>query len=278
MTDVSNRPRRSDGWQLEGNSADAYERYLVPGMFAPWAEELVEHAALEPGNHALDVGCGTGIVARRAARAVGPEGRVVGLDVNEGMLDTARDVSSDLQPAIEWQKGTATDLPFSGRAFDVAFCQQVLQFVPEPSSALREMYRVLVLDGRLALTVWRLIEFNPAYAVLADVLERHAGEEAAAMMRSPFSNWDVDDLRDLVEDAGFREASVTIGVGSMRYPSIEEFVRREAASSPLAEPLQSVDRDVRAALIEDAGQALRAYRDDEGIVFPMQTYLLMARR
>lgn len=278
MTEPNDRTAQAGGWQLEGNSAAAYEEYLVPGIFEPWADELLEEVALQSGDRALDVGCGTGIVARRAAGAVGADGEIVGLDPNEGMLEVARDASADLGPAIEWRRGEAEALPFPDERFDVVFCQQTLQFVTEPDGALREMHRVLAEGGRLALSVWRPLEFHPSYEVLADALERHVGDDAAAMMRSPFPAWDRPALRDLVGDAGFREVGVTIDVGSMRYPSPDEFVRREAASSPLAGPLGSLDGDIREELLRDVAGELRPYTDDEGVVFPMETYVVTARR
>lgn len=278
MSDEKEHGGRAAGWQLEGNSAEAYERYLVPGMFEPWAERLVEDAALQSGERVLDVGCGTGVVARRAAAAVAPDGEVVGVDPNEGMLDVARTASSDQRPGIEWRRGEAAELPFPEGGFDAVLCQQVLQFVSNPAAALEEMLRVLVSDGRLALSVWRPLEFHPSYARMADALGRHAGEEAAAMMRSPFSAWDVSEVRGLVREAGFRDVVVTIQIGSMRYPSPEEFVRREAASSPLAGPLGALTREVREALIRDVGEGIREYTDDEGVVFPMETYVVGASR
>lgn len=278
MPDVTDRQERTGGWQLQGDSAEAYEQYLVPGMFEPWADELVEGATLQSGDRVLDVGCGTGVVARRAAAEVGPDGGVVGLDPNEGMLDVARSASTDRRPAIEWRRGVVGDIPFPEEAFDAVLCQQVLQFVPDPGAALGEMRRVLVPEGYLALAVWRPIDFQPSYVTVADALERHVGEEAAAMMRSPFPSWDRNELRDLVRGAGLREVVVTIGIGSMRYPSPEEFVRREAASSPLAGPLGALDRAVRDALVRDVGEELSDYTDDEGVVFPMETYLVSARR
>src|SRR5205823_5027405 len=77
-------------WQITGDAAELYERYLVPTMFGPWAADLVALATLRAGDHVLDVACGTGIVARRAAEQVGSGGRVVGLDLNAGMLAVAR--------------------------------------------------------------------------------------------------------------------------------------------------------------------------------------------
>ena len=273
-----NELRQWEGWQLQESSAEAYERYLVPLLFAPGAEYLVELAAPSPGERVLDVACGTGIVARRAALRVGSGGKVVGFDINEGMLEVARKVSSDVSPAIEWEQGDATDMPLPDRAFDVVFCQQGLQFFADRPAALAEMHRVLVENGRLALNVLRSIEHNPGYRLLAKALEQNVGPDAATMMRSPFPALKADELRDLITGAGFREVRIFLGIGPVRYPSAEELVHQEAASSPLAESILSLKDDVREALIRDVGEALRTYTDDNGIVFPTETYLAVARR
>ena len=275
MTDSSETARI---WQLEGSSAEAYERYLVPMMFAPWAEQLVERAGVRSGERVLDVACGTGIVARYAATRVGPRGSVVGLDVSESMLEAAAAAASGAGAGVEWKAASATEMPVEDEAFDVVFCQQALQFFRDRPRALREMHRVLVPQGRLAISVWRPLTHNPAYVVVVDALERHVGREAAEMMRSPFPDWSLEDLRSLLEDAGFREVQITIGIGTMRYPSVQEFLRREAASSPLATPLAGIAEEKRRKLIDKVGDALSTYHDDEGIVFPMETYLASARR
>ena len=266
------------GWQLAESGPEAYEQYLVPPLFAPWAERLIEHADLREGDRVLDVGCGTGIVARRAAARVGEEGTVVGLDVNEGMIEVARAAAAELDPAIEWRQGDATDLPFRDETFDVIFCQQALQFVEDPAATLREMHRVLVPNGRIAVSVLRSLAFNAGYEVLAEALERHAGTDAGMMMRSPFRGFTRDELRTLAEDAGFREPVVRIEISSVRYPSVEEFVRREVASSPLAGSLGSLDEDARETLVRDVEEALHDYIDDDGVVIPLDSHVLVAHR
>ena len=268
----------NDGWQLTESGPEAYEQYLVPPLFAPWAERLIEHANLQEGDQVLDVGCGTGIVARRAAAHVGEQGTVVGVDINEGMLKVARTAAADLTPTIEWRQGDATALPFPDDAFDVVFCQQALQFVEDPAVALREMHRLLAPNGRIAVSVLRSLEFNAGYEKLAAALERHAGAEAGMMMRSPFRGYTREELHTLAEDAGFDEPVVTIEISSVRYPSVEEFVRREAASSPLADLLGSLDRDVREALLADVEEALHNYLDDQGIVVPLDSHVLITQR
>ena len=270
--------RQSTGWQLEENAPEAYEQYLVPPMFEPWAERLVDRLDVREGDRVLDVGCGTGVLARRAAVRVGDRGTVAGLDVNEGMLEVARSVAPEGRPAIDWRRGDAAALPFGSERSDAVGCQQALQFVGDPTAALRECHRVLVPGGRVAASVWRPLRFNPGYVELAAALKEHVGDAAAAVMESPFPPWDGNRLLAFARDAGFHEPSVTIEVGSMRYPSAEEFVRREAASSPLSEPLGGVAEEVRDALVRDVGDRLREYTDDEGVVFPMEAYVLTARR
>src|SRR5215211_1795340 len=149
------------------------------------------------------------------------------------MLEVARKVSSGAHLAIEWQYGDANDMPLLDGAFDAVFCQQALQFFPDRLAALREMRRVLVENGRLALSVLRSTEHNPGYRLLADTLERHVGPDAGSMMRSPFSSLSADELRELITGAGFGKVRILLGIAPVRYPSAEEFLRWEGASSPL---------------------------------------------
>ncbi|ARS90060.1 class I SAM-dependent methyltransferase [Natrarchaeobaculum aegyptiacum] len=275
---MTNSPHQSAGWQVEQSASEAYEQYLVPPMFAPWADRLIETSDVREGDRVLDVACGTGIVARRVASRVSESGSVVGVDVNEGMLAVAAATTADSHPSVEWRRGDATDLPFSDERFDVVCCQQALQFVDDPVAAVRQMHRVLVPGGRMTSSVWRPLEFQPAYVALADALADHVGDEAGKMMRSPFPDWDGSDLRTLVQDAGFDDVSVTVEIGSVRYPSVEEFVRREAASSPLAEPITALESGVRDELVREVEDALATYRDDDGIVSPMESYVVVADR
>jgi len=76
-------------WNFLTSVAENYERNLVPIIFAPWADELVETACLRQRDRVLDVACGTGIVARIAARKLGGTGSVTGLDVSAPMIMVA---------------------------------------------------------------------------------------------------------------------------------------------------------------------------------------------
>jgi SAM-dependent methyltransferase len=262
-------------WQLAGNAAEAYERYLVPAIFEGWARRLVELAALRPGERALDVACGTGIVARLAAQRAG-SGRVVGFDLNPGMLAFARSLPHTPGAVVEWREGDALALPFPDASFEAALCQNGLQYFPDRLAALREMHRVLVPSGRLALLVWGAIERSPGFASLASALAQHVSAEAAAIMRAPFAISDAGILRTLVAETGFRDVVVLNEVGTARFPSIEGFVQRQVAGSPLREPVGAADDTARAAVVAEVSSTLRAYATPVGLAFPMEAHLITA--
>ena len=135
------------GFQLEGTGPQAYERYLVPAFFDGCATQLLDLVPAAPGQRVLDVACGTGIVARRASGQVGGEyGTVVGVDVNEAMIQVARMVPA--AGTITWHTADAAALPLPDAGFDIVYCQQGLQFATDRSGALRETHRVLRRGGR----------------------------------------------------------------------------------------------------------------------------------
>jgi ubiquinone/menaquinone biosynthesis C-methylase UbiE len=263
------------GWQLSGTSSDAYEEFLVPAIFDRWATSLVERANPQPGEKVLDVACGTGVVARTAAARVGPRGTVTGVDVNPSMLATARRAAPP-GTALDWRAADAVDLPFPDAAFDVAFCQQGLQFVADRAAAVREIRRTLAASGRLAVSVWRSIRHNPGFALLADVLERHAGA-AGPMMRAPFAYGDQDTLRGLFVEAGFGHVHIAIEAKVCRYPSPAELVRQQALASPIGEPLGQLHERERTALVADLDNVLTPYRDDDGLAMPMESHVVLAQ-
>jgi ubiquinone/menaquinone biosynthesis C-methylase UbiE len=262
-------------WQLDQDSAAAYEAYLVARFFGRWAKRLVAHADITPGASVLDAGCGTGIVARTAAHAV-PDIEAVGLDLNDGMLAEAR--RQDSHGQVAWESGSLAAMPFDDGRFDVVLSQQVLQFVPERDKALAEMYRVLIPGGRLLIALLRDISFHSSYEALAAVLDRHAGREAGDMMRSPFAGPEAATLRAELEQAGFGNVTIQHDILDVRFPSPSEYLRQEAASSPLAGPLSELAEDRMHAMMADLEAALEPFTDDPGVTFPMQTYLVQARR
>ena len=201
MTDTTKgRGMFDPGHQGAVEFASAYEQQMVPTVFVPWAEDLVDRLDVRSGERALDVACGTGAVSRLLAGRVGPEGQVVGIDLNPAMLAVAQSLGL---ARAEFREADATQLPFGDSEFDLAVCQQGLQFVPEPEAALAEMARVLRGGGRLGLSCWNTPAENPAAAAILASADAVGWSEGAGGFIRAFSLGDPDRLEDLLSKAGF---------------------------------------------------------------------------
>jgi ubiquinone/menaquinone biosynthesis C-methylase UbiE len=267
---------QSTQWQVAGSAPENYERYLVPAIFGPWAVDLLTLAAPQPSERVLDLACGTGVIARLAAERVGTAGAVVGLDLNPGMIELARSLPTPTGAAIEWQVGSALELPFANATFDLLLCQQGLQFFPDRPAALRETRRVLRSGGRLALSVWRSIEHSPGFTALAQALMQNVGAEAAGIMRSPFSLGNTGEPGTLLAEAGFRDVTAQTAAKVLHFPSVAAFVQQYVAGSPLAGPLGQISEETRVALIRDVALALEPNLQANGLRFPIEAQLVQA--
>jgi ubiquinone/menaquinone biosynthesis C-methylase UbiE len=250
-----------------------YERYLVPTIFGPFAEDLIGLADPKSGERILDAACGTGTVARHAIERIGGKGKVVGLDLNSAMLAVARSVSND---KIEWREGDAAKMPFPDAAFDVVLCQQGLQFFPDKPASLREIHRVLVSNGRLGLSVWTMIDNSPGFALLSMGLAKYIGAEAEAFMHMPFSLGKEKELRSLVESAGFRNISSRQIVKTLHFASAGDFVGQYVAASPLAGYVGKVDSERQQTFFNYMNDSLQRFVGPGGLEFPIETNLLLA--
>jgi ubiquinone/menaquinone biosynthesis C-methylase UbiE len=248
------------GQAYGGTAPENYERYFVPVIGGPFAADLIEEAALRPGERVLDVACGTGVVARLAAERVGLSGTVAALDLNPAMLSVARSIASS-GAAIQWYETSAESVPLPNDAFDAVFCQLGLQFVADKSAALREMRRVLAPAGRV------LVSTPPANAFF-DVLEvaiaRHVGREPAGFVRMVFSLGEPGTIERLFRDAGFEEVTVRTYTKPLRLPPAREFLWQYVHCTPLTGMIANLDAARIAALESDVVREWRPWSEDGG--------------
>lgn len=260
-------------WTPSGTPGEIYESHMVPAIFARWAPYLIDHVGVRMGDRVLDVACGTGAVTRLLADHVGPRGRVVGLDLNPGMLAAARTVA--VRPNLEWMEGSAQAMPLPDSAFDVVVCQQGLQFFPDKARALAEMHRVLAPGGRLGLAVWRSIDHCPGYLALQEILARRIGREKA--MLPPFAFGDGEALRALVSQAGFRQVRIHVEIHSVRFHSAEHMVRAVVGGAPtMMGALADQGAGVLETIAAEVAEATRALADDDGWATPAASHIITA--
>ncbi len=264
----------SSGWQIPGSWVEIYERVFVPAM-KEWAAQVIALAQPQPGDHVLDVACGTGALTRKVAHYVDHRGRVVGLDISPEMLTIARTMPLDDSPSgpVEWYEGDAHALPFEDETFDIVFCAFGFMFFSDRIAVLKEMGRVLKPAGRLALSVWGPINKSRGQVALKESWERHFGVEAGAGFARMHVLSDPEIVRSLLHEAGFSRVSVAPTMGVVRHRSPEYMVRSVGAMLGT-----QADEQTRTKIIQEVSTALQPYVGADGLVYPIEAILASARK
>lgn len=266
--------------QQRPNPAETYASYFGPTIADPWTRVLLEYAAAQPGQRVLDLACGTGSVARRLAPLVGAEGKIVALDVNPDMLAVGRSLAAPTGATIEWREGDAVALGLPDEAFDLVVCQQGLQFFSDRAASLREMRRVLADGGRAVLSVWQALPLHPVYEALFEATARRLGANLADVAL-PFSLGDAEELRALLNGAGFQPVEVVPRSLDVHLPSPERFVQLTVLGAATSVPtFAQLDAAGRSALVESVSREVEAvaqrYHDGNKLTFPMFSHLAVA--
>jgi len=255
-----------DRGQVSASAAEVYDAFFVPALFEQWTDVILDVADVRPGHRVLDIGCGTGVLARAAHARVGAHGHVAGLDPNDGMLTVARRA----EPDIEWQLGLAEQVPYPDHSFDRTVSQFALMFFTDPKSALTEASRVTRPDGRVAFAVWDRLDNNRGYARLAALVDELFGSDAADAIRAPFRLGDPDTLVDLATIA-ISDPAVTHHAGVARFESVEAWLHTEIRGWTLAD---TIDDRGFAMLLDAAHEQLSDLVADGQVAFDVSALVV----
>ena len=186
-------------------AADTYDAIGVP-WFTPIAQGLVEELDVQPGERVLDLGCGRGAALLPLARATGPGGHALGLDLAPRMVALTAADAADL-PWVEVRVGDAAAPDVEAGSYDVVSCCLVLFFLPDPAAAVRAQAAALVPGGRLGVTTfgpqddrWKQVD-----AVFAPYLPQAMKDARTSGARGPFAS-----------DAGVEELLTAAGLVDVR--------------------------------------------------------------
>lgn len=262
--------------------AHLYQHFYGPGIFEPLARHLVPFAGPVPGGRGLDLACGTGIVARELAPRLGDAGAVVAVDRNPAMLEIAREQPAPEGAPIEWREGDALELEPDAEPFDLAVCQQGLQFFGDRVGALRRIRDTLHPAGHVTVAVWQDVGRQSLMAEFVEVEIRHLqplGVPADDIL-APFSFGDEDELGRSLEEAGFDRVEIRLLDFVAELPDPPTVARNLETAYAAVIPtfaerpdafedyLDAVERDTRAIVARyDAGDRVR---------FPMPAILARA--
>jgi ubiquinone/menaquinone biosynthesis C-methylase UbiE len=248
-------PEESDT-AFVGSVPEFYDRYMVPLIFEPYADDLVTRVrALAPAD-VLEVAAGSGIVTRAMAAGLNESASITATDLNQPMLDHAEAVGT--AAPVEWQQADVMNLPFPDASFDVVICQFGVMFFPNKVAAHAEVARVLRPGGTYLFSVWDAIEQNEFVHVVEQALaELFPSNPPRFMSRTPHGYYDDGMLRaDLAVSGGFPSVTIHAVDAHSRAATADIPAKAYLEGTPLLSEIEACDPDGLAAALEVSTAAI----------------------
>lgn len=259
------------GWD---KAAAEYERFWHAQLW-PAQEKLLAQAAIQPGEHVLDVACGTGLVTFKAADATGPSGRVVATDISGTMVEllTAEAAARGLTH-VRAERRDAEALGLDDGTFDVALCALGLMYVPDPVTALREMYRVLKPGGRIVAAVWGA-RAQCGWAEIFPIVDSRVQSDVCPMF---FQLGTGHALAAAFRQAGFEEVATDRLSTTLHYDSAADAAGAAFDGGPVALAVSRFDAATRAAAESEYLASIASWQSGEAYDVPGEFVVATSRR
>jgi ubiquinone/menaquinone biosynthesis C-methylase UbiE len=245
---------------------------------APVSDQLIKSAGISIGQTVLDVATGTGQPALTIAKIVGPNGKVVGVDVSPEMLEIAKEEAAyqGLTNVVDFQVVKDESLSmFSDNIFDSVVCRNGLMFMPDPVKALKAFLRVLKPGGKASVTVWGSPDRSPVMGTVMKTISKHVPSDMSSPLAAapdkpggPFSIPRLDMLRDIFLEAGFSEFNAEkIEVTVAQTDTAEQFWQgMTEVTGMLVILLSKLPEEKKLAIKKDVIEALRKIFPSSGPV------------
>jgi SAM-dependent methyltransferase len=241
-------------------------------------EVLRQACAIQPRDHVLDIGCGTGLTTRQAARAA-RLGSALGVDVSAAAIERARDLAMEQRLGnLVFEHADAQAYRFPQARFDVAISRFGTMFFDDPAAAFANIGRALRPAGRLVMMVWQAHERNEWDVTIYDSLDiPEAPSDADGA--DAFSLGDPRTVTEFLEGAGFADVNLTDVSEPVYYGQdvavALDWVRRFTCTS---QALARLDSAARERAVERLREALAAHLRDDGVWFDSRAWIVTARR
>lgn len=254
------------GWDL---AARDYES-LWHAQLAAAQARLLACASLAAGERVLDVACGTGLVSLEAARAVGPGGSVLGIDISAAMIAIAARAGVG---NATFARMDAEALDLSDGSFDVVLCALGLMYMPDPARALAEMRRVSRPGGRAAFAVWG-DRARCGWAPVFPIVDDEVTSEVCPLF---FQLGRQDALAQRCREAGFASVETFRIDSTLDYADADDACDAAFIGGPVAMAWSRFDDVVRTRVRTRYVQAIEPWRRGSGYSLPGEFVVVAAR-
>ena len=259
-----------------GSVPAIYDRFMVPLVFAPFAEEVARRAASLVPGHVLETAAGTGVVTEALHRAL-PDAEIIATDLNGPMLEVAAQRVRSAR--VSFEVADAQELRFADASFDLVVCQFGLMFFPDKVRGNAEALRVLRDGGRYLLVIWDHIERNLATMVAGKaVAELIPGEASRFYERVPFRYHDPARIKRDLELAGFDQIAIETVELRSRAASARDAAMALVQGTPMRADIEQVAPHLLASATDAAAKALMQFEGPEGFNAPMSAHLVTATK
>jgi ubiquinone/menaquinone biosynthesis C-methylase UbiE len=259
-----------------GSIPATYDRYMVPLLFRPYAEEVAPRAAQWRPRRILEIAAGTGVVTEALHDRL-PDAEIVATDLNPPMLEMA--ALRVAAPNVRFQQADALHLPFEDRAFDLVVCQFGIMFFPDKVAASSEARRVLRDGGRYVLVIWNSVERNLATKVAgAAVAELFPDNSAAFYERIPFRYHERERIEGDLQAAGFNHVEFETVELRSRAASARDAAIGLTQGTPMRSEIEQRGPAMLARATHAAAEALKQFEGPDGFDAPMSAHIVTATR
>lgn len=263
--------------KFTGSIPELYDRYLVPLLFEPYAEDLARRLSDLRRGTLVEVAAGTGVVTRALREALPSAVRIVATDLNETMLKVAASCMSALD--VSFQQADAQRLPFADGFADAIVCQFGMMFVPDKAAAQLEAARVLVSGGRFVFNVWDRLANNEVSQIVTRALERlYPLDPPRFFERTPFGYFDAAAIRAELQGAGFQRIEIETVEQVSQAACAEHVAIGMCQGTPLRGEIEARDPDGLAVATAAATNALQARFGTGPFENRMSALVVTARR
>jgi SAM-dependent methyltransferase len=227
----------------------AYDEYLVPAVFRPYADDLGARVARYRPQAVLELAAGTGVLTRTMTERL-PDARITATDLNVAMVD----VGSVRVPTATWRQADAMQLPFEDATFELVACQFGVMFFPDRPAAYTEVARVLTPGGQFLFNSWGpLATHDVETAVMSALGEAFPDDPPSFLARVPHGYHDRDRLAADLSAAGFGRISIETIELECRASSAADLARGYCRGTPLRPEIEArgdVDEAAQAVTTE----------------------------
>ena len=260
--------------RFSGSVPANYERFLVPLLFRPYAEELVRRASTIAPRRILETACGTGVVTSLLAEHF-PDAEIVATDLNQPMLDIA--TTRVAAPNVSFRQADALDLAFDDGSFDLVVCQFGIMFYPDKKRGNAEARRVLGDGGHYLLAIWDRIERNVLSNLANQAMQQLFPDNPPQFMsRGPFSYYEPEWIERDLEEAGFTTIEIETVSATSRSGSAADAARGLVYGSPMGVELEDYGPGALDRVFDFLSQSAKEYEGPNGFAAPMMAHVVTA--